>query len=309
MILLCGIPSERPLARVAEALESCGARFLTFNQRAFDDTEILCADGEIDRAAMLRIGANSCPLSAITAAYARLMDDQRLPELRHEPEDSPRRQRCRQIHEELQRWLELSPLLVVNRFAPMASNSSKPYQAQLIRSAGFDVPETLVTNEPELALDFWRRHGRVVYKSSSCTRSIVRELDDGALRRVGDIGWCPVQFQAYVDGFDVRVHVVGREVFATRINSTRTDYRYSDPAGGPSPTLAPVELDGALSERCASLTSGLGLVLGGIDLRITPDGRAVCFEVNPNPAFDYYEGHTGQPIAAALALHLSQADR
>jgi hypothetical protein len=309
VILLCGIPSERPLARVALALEACGARFLTFNQRAFADAEVLWADGETDLSGTLRIGANSCPLAEITSAYTRLIDDRQLPELRDEPEGSPRRLRCRQIHEELRRWLELSPLHVVNRFAPMASNSSKPYQAQLIRSAGFDVPETLVTNEPELALDFWRRHGRVVYKSASATRSIVRELDDGALRRIGDIGWCPVQFQAYVEGFDVRVHVVGREVFATRISSTRTDYRYSDPAGGPSPILAPVELDDALSERCVSLTSGLGLVLSGIDLRVTPDGRAVCFEVNPNPAFNYYESHTGQPIAEALARHLCQAHR
>jgi hypothetical protein len=36
------------------------------------------------------------------------------------------------------------------------------------------------------------------------------------------------------------------------------------------------------------------------------DGRVICFEVNPSPAFSYYERHTGQPIARELALWLAE---
>jgi hypothetical protein len=32
----------------------------------------------------------------------------------------------------------------------------------------------------------------------------------------------------------------------------------------------------------------------------------ICFEVNPSPGFSYYEGHTGQPISAAIARYLAQ---
>jgi hypothetical protein len=53
----------------------------------------------------------------------------------------------------------------------------------------------------------------------------------------------------------------------------------------------------------------MGLRFSGIDMRITPDGQVVCFEVNPCPAYTYYEGHTGQPIARALALHLAGVAR
>ena len=41
--------------------------------------------------------------------------------------------------------------------------------------------------------------------------------------------------------------------------------------------------------------------VAGIDLKLAPDGRVVCLEVNPSPVFSYYELHTGQPIAAAIA--------
>jgi glutathione synthase/RimK-type ligase-like ATP-grasp enzyme len=50
----------------------------------------------------------------------------------------------------------------------------------------------------------------------------------------------------------------------------------------------------------------MDLVLAGIDLRLTPDGRWFCFEVNPSPAFNYYQSATGQPIAAALTRLLMQ---
>jgi hypothetical protein len=70
---------------------------------------------------------------------------------------------------------------------------------------------------------------RVVYKSTSGARSIVEEVDAAALARLDDIRWCRVQFQAYVEGVDVRVHVVGHRVFATRVASDAADYRYAAP--------------------------------------------------------------------------------
>jgi glutathione synthase/RimK-type ligase-like ATP-grasp enzyme len=57
---------------------------------------------------------------------------------------------------------------------------------------------------------------------------------------------------------------------------------------------------------CVNLAAGLGLAFAGIDLKITPDHAGVyCFEVNPSPAFSYYESQTGQPISRAVADYLS----
>lgn len=306
MILLCGIPSEAPLARVASVLEDHGADFEVFNQRAFEAAELTGPGEGLSSVGRLTLGRRSYPLSEITAVYTRLMDDRYLPELAALPDDAPARVHCRTLHCELTRWLEIAPARVVNRIEPMATNSSKPYQLQLIRAGGFDVPETLVTNDPDLVVDFWRRHGRVIYKSISGVRSIVQELDASGIERIGDIRWCPVQFQERVEGTDVRVHVVGEECYGTRITATGTDYRY-EASDAPAPRLEPVSLGDQLAARCVSLTRRLGLSFSGIDLRQAPGGRWVCFEVNPCPAFTYYENHTGQPIAAALVRHLCEA--
>jgi hypothetical protein len=52
----------------------------------------------------------------------------------------------------------------------------------------------------------------------------------------------------------------------------------------------------------------MDLPLAGVDLRRRPDGRYVCFEVNPMPAYTYFEAQTGLPIRRALAELLIEAD-
>ena len=124
---------------------------------------------------------------------------------------------------------------------------------------------------------------------------------------LGDVRCCPTQFQSRVPGVDVRVHVVGAEIFATRVVSEADDYRYATHEGLPRPQLDATDLPEDVADRCLLLACRLELAVAGVDLRVTPDGEWCCFEVNPSPAFSYYESHTGQPIATAVAALLSAA--
>jgi glutathione synthase/RimK-type ligase-like ATP-grasp enzyme len=186
----------------------------------------------------------------------------------------------------------------------MASNGSKPYQAQLISRHGLLTPETLITNDPQQAREFYETRSRVVYKSASGARSIVQTMVSADVERLGFLRACPVQFQTWVPGTDVRVHVIGTEVFATAITTTATDYRYATAQVDEPAYLEAYELDDEVAERCRELTADLGLEFAGVDLKITPDGQVYCFEVNPSPAYTYFSGQTKQPIAQALARHL-----
>ena len=304
MILLGGIPSEAPLRRLASALDDIGAGYRMFNQRQCADCAIalrIDADGV---GGTLKLPGETLDLRDITAVYLRLMDDRLLPELDDEPEGSAPRRHARALHDTLYRWMEIAPGRVVNRGDPQGSNGAKPYQAQLIARHGLRVPETLITNDPAAVLAFRAAHGKIIYKSMSGVRSIVKAFDHDDLARLDDIRWCAVQFQELVPGVDVRVHVVGQEVFPTEIVSDVTDYRYASRSGG-NTTLRAIELSEELAARCVALTAGLGLAFAGIDLRLGQDGGVTCFEVNPSPAYSYYEANTGQPIAASLARYLA----
>ncbi|WP_029214767.1 ATP-grasp domain-containing protein [Kallotenue papyrolyticum] len=197
--------------------------------------------------------------------------------------------------------LETLPVPVANRMTGSMSNHSKPYQALLIRDSGLGTPPTLITSDPEAARAFYEQHqGQVIFKSLSGVRSIVRRMHAGDLLRLHLVRDCPVQFQAYLPGDNIRVHTVGETVFATRIHSAAVDYRYARQQGATS-EMQPTELPAEVAAACVRLAARLGLVIAGIDLKCTPDGAYYCFEINPSPGFAYYEQHTGQPISAALA--------
>lgn len=289
---------------VLEQLDRLEAPYVVFNQRKFADTDIEfeIVAGRLE--GCLRLGDGQYSLSQFRGIFTRMMDDQSLPECRQEPPDSPHRKHCRSVHETLARWCELAPCAVVNRAAPQASNGSKPYQAQLIQEAGFLVPETLITNDPRLVLEFQAVHKRIIYKSISAVRSIVQEFGTGDIARLEQIRWCPTQFQAFIPGTNLRVHVMGDKVFPTAISSDATDYRYASRQTGEHAELREVELSDEVAGKCTALARILDLPLAGIDLKVTPDDKVYCFEVNPSPAFSYYESSTGQPISRAIAEYL-----
>jgi hypothetical protein len=80
------------------------------------------------------------------------------------------------------------------------------------------------------------------------------------------------QFQQWIPGRDVRVHVAGEEVFACVVGSSAVDYRYprNEEEG---PQIVACCLPGELAVRCRRLAASLGLDLAGIDLRCTPEGE------------------------------------
>jgi glutathione synthase/RimK-type ligase-like ATP-grasp enzyme len=305
MIVLWGVPGDGPIREVGAALRARRAPTFLLDQHAIQDTGVeFSVAGSIR--GRLRCGDEFLVLEDVAAIYARPYDFRRLPFLKDLGPDSTLWRHAMAVDDALQGWVEATPALVVNRLSAMASNGSKPYQAELIRAAGFDVPDTLVTTDPAAVLEFCEQHGSVIYKSISGVRSIVSRLGAEHRERLKDIANCPTQFQQYIEGVDCRVHVIGDEVFASEIVCAADDYRYAGQQGL-EVDVRPVAIDSALADRCVNLAASLDLAVAGIDLRRTPEGRWYCFEVNPSPGFTFYEESTGQKIAEAIARLLLSA--
>jgi hypothetical protein len=301
LILLWGLGTERPFEVVWEEVERQGLPYVLLDQRDVAETELdISFDSEMRGA--LRTRGRTIDLRSITSAYVRPCDSRMLPAVVRAGESSPLWRHALTLAETLSAWVELTPALVVNRFSSMASNGSKPFQLELIRRQGFAVPETLVTTDPEEARAFYERHGGVIYKSVSSVRSIVARLKPEQLGRLADVVHCPTQFQRYIPGRDHRVHVVGCEIFPCEIVCDATDYRYP---GEDDVELRPCKLPAEVEERCFRLAASMNLPVAGIDLRRTPEGEWHCLEVNPSPAFSYYQAHAGLPISEAIARLLA----
>jgi len=276
-----------------------------FDQWAVLDAEVqLWVDAQVK--GFFRIGQQQIDVQTITAMYLRNADFCRVPAIRQAGPGSRAWHHALDVHKVLFSWAELTPALVVNRPSASASNSAKPYQSAVIQACGFAVPATLITTDPAAAQAFWDQYDTVIYKSLSSVRSMVARLTPAHRSRLDDLASCPTQFQQYIPGHDYRVHVVGEEVFTCEIVSAADDYRYAH-RQGISVSMRPYTLPAVCADRCRALAAALELVVAGIDLRLTPDGQWYCFEVNPSPAFTYYQQATGQPIAATIARLLAAA--
>ncbi len=305
MILLWGVASDPPLAEVRTRLAERRRNALLLDQRAVLETAAEVIFDETPRG-WVSWGGVRLDLGEVRAAYLRPCDPADVPEVRRAGPESPEARHAVEIYEAIRLWAELTPALVVNRLSAGASNSSKPYQGELIRLAGFEVPTTLLTTDPDAAREFCARHRDVIFKSVSGVRSVVARVDDAMRERLPLVASCPTQLQARVPGRDVRVHVVGGDIFACEIESTADDYRYARRQGA-AISMRSVELPADCAERSVALARRLGLTMAGIDLRRTPEGAWVCFEVNPSPGFTFFD--LDGRIARCVAGHLASAPR
>lgn len=299
MILLWGVPGDDPLDCVHAALDRTGADVRLLDQRGNAEMRVeltVGTDGNVCGTISDSLG--EIDLACVGAAYVRPLDTAKA--CGSEATTDPAFIRAMAADAALIAWADLSSAYIVNRPQAMAANNSKPYQLAQIAGFGFAVPDTLVTTDALAVREFRKRHGRVIYKSVSGVRSIVSQLADDALANVAN---CPTQFQEYVPGVDVRVHVVGDELLSVRIVCEADDYRYASRSGC-DVAMEPIDLPADVAERCRAMAAAMELHLAGVDLRHAPNGEWYCLEVNPSPGFTYFEAITGQPISKAIADQL-----
>jgi hypothetical protein len=218
MILLWGVPGDAPLDAVRAALQRAGANFQLLDQRELAHIRVV-----LDKASSgsltgtIANGTRTIDLDQVGSAYIRPFETRKAAGIKDE--DDPALLAAVEVDTALITWADLASAAVVNRPSMMAANNSKAYQIALIAGFGFAVPDTLITTDASLVRLFRERHREVIYKSISGVRSIVSRLSDARCDSLADVANCPTQFQQYIPGRDVRVHVVGDAVFATEITS------------------------------------------------------------------------------------------
>jgi glutathione synthase/RimK-type ligase-like ATP-grasp enzyme len=99
---------------------------------------------------------------------------------------------------------------------------------------------------------------------------------------------------------DLRITVVGDQLYAAEIDARRTSYPFDMRMVIGEAPVEVVELPSAVREKILCLMRELGLVYGAIDMRRTTDGEFFFLEVNPAGQWLFVEQRTGLPISKAL---------
>jgi len=194
---------------------------------------------------------------------------------------------------------------------------SKTFQLSTARSIGLRVPDTIITNSPEDVRSFFETQSRGVIakplrlgyfdygQRKTCV--FTNKVEWADLENDDPIRIAPVIYQELIPkSFDIRVTVVGEDIFSAAIDSqsvpsARIDWRRAD-----TDTLRHLvhALPPNVSDLCLRLVAKLGLSFGALDFALTPDGEYVFLEINPNGQWAWIEDLLDLPISESVASWL-----
>ncbi|SBU89752.1 hypothetical protein YW5DRAFT_00745 [Streptomyces sp. Ncost-T6T-1] len=200
--------------------------------------------------------------------------------------------------------------LWVNHPLRNAAADYKPAQLAVAQRLGLAVPPTLVTNDPDEARSFVGDHEQVVFKTLRWTPyrrggvPVTGWADPVMATEIDErVAVVPHLFQAVVNKVaDVRVLVVGREVFAVRIESGMLDWRKDYSALSYRVVNLPARVEDAL----LAYLDHFGLASGSFDFAVDEAGGLWWLELNPNGQWGWLEESTGLAMSAAFAELLTQ---
>lgn len=211
----------------------------------------------------------------------------------------------------------VSGLFAENCFNSIYSRACmiKPVQQLIAAKCGFLVPETLVANTKNAVRGFPKEE--MIIKSLAAkslgvgvinklvmtmgvTKNEVMSEDEVSLRV------CPHFFQEQIRKmYEIRVVVIGRDVFAFKIDSQRSkisslDWRKSVDHN----IFEPIELADEIIEKIHSFMAFSGLYFGGMDLIVSDSGDCYFVECNQLGAWAWLDGVGGVDLAMSHATCL-----
>jgi glutathione synthase/RimK-type ligase-like ATP-grasp enzyme len=193
--------------------------------------------------------------------------------------------------------------------------SNKLAQLRLAQSLGLRVPQTIVTNDPQSAVRFADsiKPAEVIYKTltypfieetANTFRSVFTSVVRFSEEKLRAIEVAPCLFQEQIQKeYELRVTVVGQNVFAARIYSQDQEETALDWRRDQHKVILRQEvvaLEPKVEQLCLEITKRLGLTFGAIDLIVTPEGEHVFVEINPNGQWLWKEILLGLEISGAL---------
>jgi glutathione synthase/RimK-type ligase-like ATP-grasp enzyme len=134
----------------------------------------------------------------------------------------------------------------------------------------------------------------VIFKGISHMKTWPQALQPHHLEQLSWLERCPTQFQEFIAGDDFRVTVVDTTTVVTRIVGGEVD---ASSTSGRSLSTDVLQL-------CVRFTQQQGLVMSGIDVRLTSDGREYAFELNPFPLFTFHESDNEPRITDRVVEYL-----
>lgn len=181
----------------------------------------------------------------------------------------------------------------VNSLESVVTHRYKPFQLQIMKKNGIKIPETVITNDPEQVLELCNgSEENYIYKPiRGWANTAILNKADMKKERLSSLQYSPITLQQCVKGQDIRVYVVGDEIFPVGIESKDIDSRATR-----ENKHYRIEIPKDIQEMCKKIRDLMGFAYTAIDIKRTEEGEYYVFEANATPIFVNDETDCGYPI-------------
>ncbi|MBY0403552.1 MAG: hypothetical protein K2X66_06605, partial [Cyanobacteria bacterium] len=243
-ILIIGNSQEAHSAHIFEKITRQGGRAVYFDSTQFPTQIQLSYSPSLSPTGQLIVGKDGVELSQIRSVYWRYfmgistehLSDAFLKEMAY-----------REIQSAVGSLFRILDALWVNSPQAIDDHFYKGYQLNLMAKAGIRVPETLISNDPERVITFFETQNQEVIFKPVAGGAHTEKLssNDFTKERLAELSQSPVQFQEFIPGMDIRVYVIGNELFAAEIQSKVLDFR-----NDPDAPIVPIQLPHLVEKDC-----------------------------------------------------------
>jgi glutathione synthase/RimK-type ligase-like ATP-grasp enzyme len=195
--------------------------------------------------------------------------------------------------------------------------NNKFIQLTEARKCGITIPQTLISNNKEEVILFYEQcKGKMITKmhqplsismtgggmSFPTTRIYKKDLKD-----LDTLHLCPMIFQELIlKDVELRIAYIDGDFFTGAVNTQasvkgKTDWRYASDVPF---KWEHYELPAEIKDKLHRMMQNLGLPFGAIDMMVTPEGRHIFLEVNPQGEWGMIQRDLQLPIAETIAEKL-----
>lgn len=200
--------------------------------------------------------------------------------------------------------LDMDERFWINPLQAKRRADRKAVQLMQAKAVGLGIPQTLLSNDPQRIREFFKANdGRVIYKpyvpatwhnDGRMYSTFTSPLNEALLEQDLSLSQAPGIYQALVDkDYELRITVMGRSIFASRIDSQQDGYYLTDWRAnitkGQVVRSRRHQLPPRIEQQCLALLERMGLVFGCIDMIVTPEGDYVFLEINEMGQFLWLE--------------------
>jgi glutathione synthase/RimK-type ligase-like ATP-grasp enzyme len=201
----------------------------------------------------------------------------------------------------------------INSISSSLKGNDKVYQLINAKKFGFEIPDTLITNEIHRVRNFYNLHNKDIIMKTINNHSIefdgkiysryTRPLTDNVMPKFKNCLISPFIFQKRIKcSYELRVTIIGDRIFVAKLDRNFNLNRSFIPHQGtfPHSITEYLELSDNFKERCIQFVDSLGLVYGALDFIVDSKGGIFFLEINPTGDWYWIEKQTRMPITKAM---------